>query len=676
MTPFLHWLQTPAARALGWTLFHFLWEGIAIAALLAVLLLFVRGARGRYAAACLALAAMLGAFAFTFVHVLPDQAPAPIHTKLRPPPPPDPSAGALNTHTPFAASDLLPWIVPVWLFGVLLLHARTVAGWMAARRLGRSGVCGAPSEWQERLGTLAAGVRLSTPVTLLESCRVDVPLVVGYLQPLILVPLGMLSAMPPAHVEAILLHELAHIRRRDYLVNLLQAVAENLLFYHPAVWWISGVIRAERENCCDDLVVAVRGNAHDYAVALTALEEGRWTGEPALAATGGNLMKRIHRLLNHSERPHAALTPAFSAGLVIVLAAVALTAWQPAADERPQEPARKQGGAQTAQSPYAKWLTEDVAYIIGGGERQQFRQLRTDEEREHFIDQFWARRDPTPGTPANEFKEEHYRRIAYANQRFSTAAGLPGWKTDRGRIYITYGPPDEIEDHPSGGKSSPNPYVDWMYHHIEGIGDNIIVEFVDEGRNGEYRMTSDPSAKDASVSMDSLWPDTVKRGKMKREVRGLGELGPNGAAELRIAETQAKDLMLGLVSTLDLRVGLVSGRVAHIDPVATDGTIGVTVQLDAPAPANAQPGQKLDGTIEIETLNDVVYVGRPLFGNANSVGTLYKIEADGKHAVRVPVTYGRVSVNTIEVVSGLVPGDKVILSDMRAYAKFDRVELK
>jgi len=218
----------------------------------------------------------------------------------------------------------------------------------------------------------------------------------------ILLPLDLLAGMPAGQLETILLHELAHIRRHDYLVNLLQTVAENLLFYHPAVWWISRVIRTEREHCCDDLVVAVRGDAHDYAVALTTLETRRWTGEPVLASTGGNLVKRIHRLLHHSERPHTALTPAFAACLIVVTAAVALTAWQPKPNERPQDQS-----AQDSASPYAKWLTQDVMYIISDQERAAFRQLNTDEEREHFIEQFWLRRDPTPGTPANEFKEEH-----------------------------------------------------------------------------------------------------------------------------------------------------------------------------------------------------------------------------------------------------------------------------
>jgi GWxTD domain-containing protein len=674
MTPFLHWLETPAARALGWTLFHFLWEGIALAGLLALMLFVLRSARARYAAACVTLAAMLCAFAVTFLRVLPEQAAGPVHGALHLPPPPDPSSGSLAARGAFQASDLLPWVVPVWLAGVLLLHLRTLAGWMAARRLCGSGVCAPPGEWQERLRALARAVRLSMPVTLVESCRVDVPLVVGYLRPFILVPLGMLSAMPPDHVEAILLHELAHIRRRDYLVNLLQAVAENLLFYHPAVWWISGVIRAERENCCDDLVVAVRGNAHGYAAALTSLEESRWAASPVLAATGGNLMKRIHRLLNRPERPHAALTPAFSAGLVVILAAVALAAWQPKPDERPQEPQRKQGSAAVPDSPFRAWLTQDVAYIITDEERGAFKRLTTDEERNHFIEQFWERRDPTPGTPQNEFKQEHYRRIAYANQKFTTPAGLDGWKTDLGRIYITYGPPDEIENHPKGSQTIPYPYIDWMYHHIDGVGDNIIVEFADKNRTGDFQMTSDPNPKDGSIARSAVWTDTVQRGTMNRQVRGLGELGPTGAAEIRIAETQAADLKLGQLASVDFRPAVVSGRVARIDPTTVNGTIGITVQFDAPPPATSQPGQKLDAAIDIETLNDVVYVGRPVIAQPNSYGTIFKIEADGQHAVRVPVLFGKTSVNKIQILNGLMPGDKVILSDVAA--RLNRIELK
>ncbi|SPE38313.1 conserved exported hypothetical protein [Candidatus Sulfopaludibacter sp. SbA3] len=161
---------------------------------------------------------------------------------------------------------------------------------------------------------------------------------------------------------------------------------------------------------------------------------------------------------------------------------------------------------QELETPYRKWLNEDVSYIITDEERAAFKRLQTDEEREQFIENFWLRRDPTPDTIENEFKEEHYRRIAYANEHY--ASGIPGWKTDRGRIYITYGPPDEIEDHSSGGfyerppeegggETSTFPFQQWRYRYIDGIGNNIIIEFVDPTMSGEFRMTMDPSEKDA-----------------------------------------------------------------------------------------------------------------------------------------------------------------------------------
>ena len=158
------------------------------------------------------------------------------------------------------------------------------------------------------------------------------------------------------------------------------------------------------------------------------------------------------------------------------------------------------------ETPYKKWLNEDVVYIITDEEKTAFKRLATDEEREQFIEQFWLRRDPTPDTEENEFKEEHYRRIAYTNDHY--ASGIPGWKTDRGRIYIIYGPPDEIESHPSGGtyerpmeegggETSTYPFEQWRYRYLEGIGTNIIIEFVDPTMSGEYHMTMDPSEKDA-----------------------------------------------------------------------------------------------------------------------------------------------------------------------------------
>ncbi|MDR3763615.1 MAG: GWxTD domain-containing protein [Acidobacteriota bacterium] len=155
---------------------------------------------------------------------------------------------------------------------------------------------------------------------------------------------------------------------------------------------------------------------------------------------------------------------------------------------------------------YRNWLDQDVRYIISPEEEQAFKLLSTDEERDAFIESFWLRRDPTPDTPENEFREEHYRRIQYANEHFS--AGVAGWRTDRGRIYIVWGAPDEIDSHPSGGTyqremsegggtTSTFPFERWRYRYLEGIGNEVIIEFVDSCQCNEYRISLDPNEKDA-----------------------------------------------------------------------------------------------------------------------------------------------------------------------------------
>lgn len=167
---------------------------------------------------------------------------------------------------------------------------------------------------------------------------------------------------------------------------------------------------------------------------------------------------------------------------------------------------REQSRKRELADVYKKWLDEDVRWIITEEERAAFNKLETDEEREQFIEQFWLRRDPNPDTEENEYREEHYRRIAYANERFSS--GIPGWKTDRGRIYIMFGPPDSIESHPSGGtydrpywegggSTSTYPFEVWFYRYIEGVGSGIEIEFVDPTMTGEYRIARSPDEKDA-----------------------------------------------------------------------------------------------------------------------------------------------------------------------------------
>ncbi len=486
MTTLENLVRTPLAKALGWTLFHSLWEGAIVALLLFAALGAIRSARARYVSACIAMLTVLVAFAVTFFRLLPGSAgTAAAMVRAIPPAPPDGREWLPYLSAHLFAEDVLPWLSPFWIAGVILFHLSSFGSWIAARRLRGRGVCRAPDRWQERLIELGKRMRVSPQVELLESCFAGVPLAIGYLRPAILVPIGFLAGMPASQAEAILLHELAHIRRRDYPVNLMQTVVEGFLFYHPAIWWISGTIRAERENCCDDLAVATSGDPRDYAAALTALEQNRWAAhEAALAATGGSLMQRIRRLLNPLERPRAPLTPVFSAGILTVAAALALTAWQSTPPPAAQ------------QNSWQSWVNEDVTYIITAEERSAFQALNTDDERRQFAAQFWERRNPTPGAAENPFKEEHYRRIAYANGRFTSRSGVPGWKTDRGRIYITFGPPDEIDAHPSGNGTTTLPFEDWRYRFIEGIGNEVSMEFVDASRTGEYRMTMDPAETD------------------------------------------------------------------------------------------------------------------------------------------------------------------------------------
>jgi len=199
-------------------------------------------------------------------------------------------------------------------------------------------------------------------------------------------------------------------------------------------------------------------------------------------------------------------------------------------------------------TPYKKWLEEEVPYIITDEERSAFLQLQTNEEREQFIEAFWQRRDPTPDTVENEFKEEHYRRIAYANERFSS--GIPGWRTDRGRIYIMWGPPDEIDSHSAGstynrpmteggGQTTVYGFDDWTYHYMEGIGQNITIEFVDPTGTGEYHISLDPGEKDAMAHVPGGGPSmlesmglSTQAARFTRTDGSTAPLGPAGTSAL------------------------------------------------------------------------------------------------------------------------------------------------
>jgi len=335
-----------ATHALGWALVHFLWQGAALAILLGVALALIRptAARTRYAIALLTLAAMLVLPVATAVQLYDPAVPSPSKiaavaqpsshvTAPSPSPSPSPSlrTGASVMSLPAAESPtllrdrlepLLPWLVVIWMVGVLILSVRLAYGWLGARRLRTHGTRAVPEALQQVFARLAACLRVNRPVRLLESLLIEVPAVVGWLRPVVLVPASALTGLTPQQLEVLLAHELAHVRRYDYLVNIVQCVIETLLFYHPAVWWVSRRVREEREHCCDDLAVAVCGDPHFYATALVGMERIRsTTPRLALAATGagGSLLTRVRRLILPST-VRTEYFPRWAAGIAGMLA--------------------------------------------------------------------------------------------------------------------------------------------------------------------------------------------------------------------------------------------------------------------------------------------------------------------------------------------------------------------
>jgi hypothetical protein len=411
-------------------------------------------------------------------------------------------------------------MVLFWVAGVLVCSVRLTAGWWAAARLRSAGNRPAEYPWQETLERLMRRIGVRGSVELLVSSRVEAPAVIGWLRPVVLMPLGALTGLPREHVEALLAHELAHVKRHDYLFNVAQSIAEALLFYHPAVWWVSGQIRAERELCCDDAAIAACGDVLTYARALTNFESNRPShAGAALTANGGSLRSRISRLLEPAN---------------------------PARDMLP--------------GPVAGWA---LAILLAAG--------------------------------------------------VTVTAVLPA-------------------------APSQEPVVD----------------------------------------RSAIWADTVRVADMQRAVRGLGVLTSTTAAELKIAESQAKEIMPGQAALIGFRgrKDVAAGRVERVRSGVTNGTITVDVRVDGALPSGVQPAEQVDGTIEIERLGSVVCVGRPVSGQAETEATLFRVEPDGQSAVRTKVQFGRSSVNVIEIRGGLQPGDRVILSDMSAYNGVDRVTLR
>jgi len=321
----------PAAIALGWTFIHFLWQGALVGAATAIVLRLMRrqSAEARHAAA-LAAMAMIAAFPLvTFALVLNDvlatieiaRAGADVTAATA-----DSSDGAWWTMVDAST----PTLAIVWIIGAALLHLRLIVRWGRVERLRRCGVSPAAAPLVRLVDELHEQLNVRRAVRVLESSLVRTPAVVGWLSPVVLVPLGVQMTLTPAQLRAIIAHELAHIRRHDYLINIAIALVESTLFFHPAVWWLSGRIRAEREFCCDDVAVSACGDALTYARALERLESLRDPGlRPALASTGGPLMQRISRLFHQQDARvrgrRCSIVPA-TAALATLLAATTVGA--------------------------------------------------------------------------------------------------------------------------------------------------------------------------------------------------------------------------------------------------------------------------------------------------------------------------------------------------------------
>jgi beta-lactamase regulating signal transducer with metallopeptidase domain len=485
-------LNQPWTERLGWTLLHFLWQGILVAALYALARALAGGrisARGRYTIACASLLAMTVAPALTYWWLGNSGQAARIGDLT------DWGARQLAPGVAYSPvtdpwQQAMPGIVMAWFAGAAACSLRLLMAFISAAALRRSRHAPVLTEWQQTLDRLIERMHVSRSVRLLATDRVDSPSVIGWLRPVILAPVGVLCGLAPEQVEALLAHELAHVRRHDYLVNVLQGIAESLLFYHPAVWWISNQIRAEREHCCDDLAVAASGDVLVYARALAELESMRPAHlKAALSANDGSLLRRIRRLTN------------------------------PVAAHRP-----------------AGW---GAAWSLGA----------------------------------------------------LLLLGIAG-------VAVT-------------------------------------------GAQGQSQPV---------VNLDKVWPDTVKQGDMKLEVRALGRLTSDHTATLQVAETQMQEIRQGepAMVAFPKRKEMVGGKVAVVHPEVANGTITVEVVMD-----HALPGidlqEPVDGIITVGGLTNVVYVGRPVFGRSNSRVMLFKLEPDGHSAKKVPVQFGAASVNVIEV---------------------------
>jgi beta-lactamase regulating signal transducer with metallopeptidase domain len=477
-----------------------------------------------------------------------------------PPPLPITSiAGVLPAYTTDAPMYRLTWtslawpiLSGLWVGGALAQLARLGGSYWKLRRIKREGQTqidsGAAIDvyCQEADARPFVGRR---PVPIIWSTAIKSPGLAGLFRPAILLPADMASWTSSEERVSILRHELAHIKRRDHLVSLLQSVLSAVFFFHPPLRYVSNQLSLERELACDDTVLGLGTEPRAYAESILKAAERTFITDvihqPASFAAKRKLERRIDMILDPNRLPQPSRQGRF---LLLPLMLMGIITWlvMPAASGRPR--------------------VTDAPSEPGAG--------------------------------------------------LSATSGLSN----------------------SGSQSEP------------------------------------------IVGRQTIWTDTVKRGPLVMQVRALGNLRQESdgrfLADLKVPEVMIRRVEVGLPASVDTRMGVVPGRVFRIHGRARDGVVRVDITVEGELPAGAGSGLPVDGMIEVGRLDDVIYVGRPVHGVEDSTASLFKLADDGTSAARVRVRFGRASANAIQILDGLKPGDKVILSDMSAYDNYDRITLK
>ncbi len=473
-----------------------------------------------------------------------------------------------------------PWYLLatfVLLAGVLLRLLWLGAGLARLGRARREALPLGPHEVVEELRS-AWGVSAEV----LVSRRLASPVTFGWRRPCVILPAGF-SRMDAPRQRAIMGHEFLHVRRRDWLWQVGEEVLRALLWFHPAVAWLVGQVRLAREQAVDLEVVAYTGSRREYLNALLEIASAKPHGIPAaLFLSERHLKRRVALIVKEVHMARKRMILALSASLAALALAGALvgTLLPLRISASQQQEQREQETKKELGSSYRNWINGPISYIIAPIERVTFDGLRTYQQREAFIDRFWQRRNPNPGSATNRFKEEFYTRVAFANEHFG-AAGEPGWRTDRGRIYIMWGPPNQITSPPASGHP-PNSVETWIWKYLPGVGQGVTAKFIDRTGEGDYRLT--PESNEMLMAPGQpLRLGAPQANEKQGPGPGIVQVGEDAMAARIVRKVQPAYPPLGEYP--------VQGTVVFDAIIGTDGTVQQLTYVSGP-PQLVEPAKK------------------------------------------------------------------------------------